>query len=232
MSRFNRSAKDVVKQTVIGITLGEYVIGLIGVLLALALRTNNVIAIVTSTSGFLGTLVIIAATLKINDWNLYAASLGIVNFVDQVFGRRVNRAVVTLLIGVVGSALSAAGILGSFTSFLTLLGVVFPPIAGIMIAEYFITRTWRSDLDATRAVGQLPAYAPAWVPAGLVAWACAALVGHYVSLGLPSINSVVVAMIVYLAAGAVGLVRGVGLARTHLVGASIPAVAPAPTPSH
>ncbi|NED79148.1 cytosine permease, partial [Streptomyces sp. SID11233] len=54
MSRFNRTSGDVVKQTVVGISVGEYGIGLIGVLLALALRTNDVIAIVTSTSGFLG----------------------------------------------------------------------------------------------------------------------------------------------------------------------------------
>ncbi|MYS73270.1 cytosine permease, partial [Streptomyces sp. SID5926] len=103
MSRFNRSGKDVVKQTVVGITVGEYVIGLIGVLLALALRTNDVIAIVTSTSGFLGTLIIVAATVKVNDWNLYAASLGVVTFVDQAFGRRLHRGAVTVGVGVLGS---------------------------------------------------------------------------------------------------------------------------------
>lgn len=214
MSRFNRTAGDVVKQTVVGITVGEYVIGLIGVLLALALKTSDVVAIVTSTSGFLGTLIIIAATLKINDWNLYAASLGIVNFVDQVFGRQVNRAVVTAIIGVIGSILAAVGILDRFTDFLILLGVVFPPIAGIMVAEYFVSKIWRADLDASRELGRLPATAPTWVPASLVIWAVAALVGHFVHWGLPSINSVIVAMALYIAAAAAGLVRGVGASHT------------------
>jgi cytosine permease len=215
MSRFNRTSADVVKQTIVGISLGEYVIGLIGVLLALALRTNDVIAIVTSTSGFLGTLVIIAATLKINDWNLYAASLGIVNFVDQVFGRRVNRALVTLVVGVIGSVLGAAGILDSFTEFLVLLGVVFPPIAGIMVAEYFICRIWRPELEASRASDTLPATAPTWVPVSLLVWAVAAAFGHYVDWGLPSINSVVVAIVLYVAAARLGLVRGVGRSATY-----------------
>jgi cytosine permease len=215
MSRFNRTAGDVVKQTIVGITVGEYVIGLIGVLLALALKTNDVVAIVTSTSGFIGTLVIVAATLKINDWNLYAASLGIVNFVDQVFGRRVNRAVVTAVVGVIGSVLGAAGILGRFTDFLILLGVVFPPIAGIMVAEYFVARVWRGDLDRSRAVGQLPPTEPTWVPASLVIWLVAALFAHFVDWGLPSINSVVVAIVLYEAAARVGLVRGVGTSRTY-----------------
>lgn len=218
MSRFNRTSADVVKQTVVGISVGEYVIGLIGVLLALALRTNDVIAIVTSTSGFLGTLIIIAATIKINDWNLYAASLGVVNFIDQVFGKRVNRGIATLVVGVAGSVLGATGLLDNLTGFLNLLGVLFPPIAGIMVAEYFVARTWRPSLDGTRPAGVLPATAPTWVPTSLIVWGTAALVGKYVDWGLPSINSVVVALILYIGAARTGLVRGVGSSPTYVDG--------------
>lgn len=226
MSRFNRTPGDVVKQTIVGISVGEYVIGLIGVLLALALKTNDVVAIVTSTSGFIGTLVIIAATLKINDWNLYAVSLGVVNFIDQVFGRQVNRRLVTVVAGVLGSVLGAIGILNSFVDFLTLLGVVFPPIAGIMVAEYFVARTWRKELESSRAAGTLPATAPNWVPAGLIVWIVAALIGKYVNWGLPSINSVVVAIVLYLIVAKLGLVRGIGESRTHTD------TAPAQLPAH
>src|SRR5690606_27909272 len=111
MTRFNRTVGDVVKQTIVGITLGEYVIGLVGVLLAHAIRSDNIIVIVTSTVGWVGVLIIIVGTLKINDWNLYSSGLGLVNFIGTVFGRRVNRAVVTAILGVVGSVLAAAGIL-------------------------------------------------------------------------------------------------------------------------
>jgi cytosine permease len=58
-----------------------------------------------------------------------------VNFVGTVFGRHVNRALVTLVLGLVGSVLAAGGILEKFTDFLTILGVAFPPIAGLMVAE-------------------------------------------------------------------------------------------------
>ena len=110
MTRFNRSVADVIKQTVLGITLGEYTIGLIGVLLAHALKSEDVIKIVTSTSGFIGTIILVAATLKINDWNLYSSSLGLANFIDTVFGRRFNRAIITIVVGILGTILSAAGI--------------------------------------------------------------------------------------------------------------------------
>jgi cytosine permease len=215
MTRFNRSVADVVKQTVLGITLGEYVIGLAGVLLAHATRSADVITIVTSSVGWFGTLVIILGTIKINDWNLYSSGLGVVNFVGTVFGRAVNRAAVTLGIGVVGSLLAAGGVLQRFTDFLILLGVAFPPIAGIMVAEYFIVRQWRPVLEESRAHGTVPDEAPTWVPATIVIWLVAALVGKYVSWGLPSINSLVVAMVLYVVAGKAGLVRGVGVSRTR-----------------
>jgi cytosine permease len=82
MCRFNRSGRDVVVNTILGITLGEYTIGLIGVLLAHYAKTANVIGIVTTTSGAVGVLILVAATTKINDWNLYSGSLGLANFVD------------------------------------------------------------------------------------------------------------------------------------------------------
>jgi cytosine permease len=213
MTRFNRSAADVVKQTLIGITLGEYVIGLSGVLLAHAIRSGDIIQIVTSSVGWVGVLVIVLGTVKINDWNLYSSGLGIVNFVGTVLGRHVNRGVVTLVVGVVGSVLAAAGILGRFVDFLILLGVAFPPIGGIMVAEYFIVKRWRGDLDSTRGSGAPPASAPTWVPATLVIWVAAALIGKYWEWGLPSVNSLVIAFVAYVVAGRLGLVRGVGVTR-------------------
>ncbi|PXY20830.1 purine-cytosine permease family protein [Prauserella muralis] len=222
MTRFNRSVGDVVKQTLVGITVGEYVIGLAGVLLAHAVRTADITAIVTSSVGWVGILVIIAGTVKINDWNLYSSGLGVVNFAGTVFGKRLHRGVVTGVIGVLGSVLAAAGILDAFTEFLIVLGVAFPPIAGIMVAEYFIVRRWRGELEAAKAAGAVPASAPNWVPATLLIWLVAALVGRYVEAGLPSINSLVVAFVLYVVAGKLGLVRGVGSGRTEQAQQSAP----------
>lgn len=222
MTRFNRTTADVVKQTLVGITLGEYVIGLAGVLLAHAIRSDDIITIITSSVGWVGTLVIILGTLKINDWNLYSSGLGVVNFVGTVFGRHVNRALVTLAVGVVGSVLAAAGILERFVDFLVLLGVAFPPIAGIMVAEYFVVKRWRPDLEESRERGALPATAPTWVPATIVIWVGAALVGRFWDWGLPSINSLLVAFLAYVVAGRAGLVRGVGTSRTMDADAVVP----------
>lgn len=227
MTRYNRSAADVVKQTVVGVTLGEYVISLSGVLLAHAARTGDIIGIVTSSVGWVGVLVILFGTFKINDWNLYSASLGVVNFTGTVFNRSVPRVGATLVVGVAGSLLAAGGLLNQFTDFLLLLGIAFPPVAGIMIAEYFVVRRWRADLDSTRGTTRPPESAPAWVPASLVIWLVSSLVGKYTTFGLGSVNSLVVAFVLYTIAGKLNLVRGVGTAITERTTA--PAAQPAPT---
>ncbi|MDI3299333.1 MAG: cytosine permease [Bacillota bacterium] len=206
MTRFNRSAADVVKQTLVGITLGEYTIGLIGVLLAHAVRSADVIRIVTSTSGVLGTLILIVATLKINDWNLYSSSLGLVNLIDALFDRKVNRGLVTLIVGLLGTALSAAGILQQFQGFLVLLGVTIPPIAGIMVVDYFVLRRHRRALAESSASGGVPATVELWNPVMWVAWAGASVVGYAVQAGIPALNALIAAGLLYW-----GLMRLVAL---------------------
>ncbi|MBB6347313.1 purine-cytosine permease family protein [Nonomuraea muscovyensis] len=203
MTRYNRSVADVVKQTVVGVTLGEYVVGLIGVLLAHAARSSDIVMIITTSSGLIGTVVLVASILKINDWNLYSSSLGLVNAVDVLFGKRLSRAGVTLAIGAVGSILSAVGILTHFVPLLTFIGILTPPVAGIMIAEYFVVRTWRKPLAESAARGALPDSAPDWVPVSLLAWALAALVGYTIEAGIPAVNSLATAFVVYAVLGKV-----------------------------
>jgi cytosine permease len=197
MTRFNRSVADVIKQTVVGITLGEYTIGLIGVLLAHALKSQDVIEIVTTTSGFLGTLILITATLKINDWNLYSSSLGFVNSLDTLLGRRVDRALITIVVGAIGTFLSAVGILEQFVPFLTALGVVVPPIAGIMVVDYYLLRRHREPLGESASAGTLPARQEQLNPVAIFAWAAASVVGFAVQWGIPTLNALICAAVLY-----------------------------------
>jgi len=197
MSRFNRSVGDVIKQTVIGITFGEYIIGLVGVLLAHAAKTSDVISIVMGTSGIIGTIILITATLKINDWNLYSSSLGVVNLIDLGFGKRVNRTLVTIILGLIGTLFSVLGILGAFESFLVLLGVALPPVGGIMTVEYFIVKRYAKELKESREKGVLPETYEAWNPITLIAWVASIIIGLTIHWGIPSVNSLVAGGFLY-----------------------------------
>ncbi|MFC9840593.1 purine-cytosine permease family protein [Rhodococcus sp. NPDC127530] len=210
MSRFNRSVADVIKQTVVGITLGEYVVGVAGILLALAARTSDVGAIVLSSVGWVGVLVIVLGTVKINDWNLYSGSLAVVNCIETIVGRRVHRATVTVVLGAVGTGAAAAGILGWFVELSSAQGYVFAPVGGIMVAEYFVVKRWRADLDRTRFAATLPDSAPRWVPATIVVWVLSALCGALVPVGIPPVNAFAFAFVSYVVAGKLGLVTAFG----------------------
>lgn len=189
MSRFNRSAFDVVRQTVVSITFGEYLVGLIGVLLAHAVGSADVVKIIVTTTSFVGIIILVASTAKINDWNLYSASLGVVNFFQNVFGVAISRTTATLVIGGCGTLLSLWGGLQQFTGFLIVLGVAIPPVGGIMIVDYFVLRRQRALLDRSAIRGAVPDTSEAWNLPGLVSWAIGFLTGFYISAGIPSINA-------------------------------------------
>lgn len=197
MTRFNRSASDVVKQTILGITLGEYTIGLIGVLLAHAARSSNVVSIVYSASGFIGTIILVTATLKINDWNLYSSTLGIVNAIDTLFNKKVSRIKTTWIIGGIGTVLAAVGILQHFVGFLIVLGVAIPPISGIMLTDYWILGRQRLRLTESLSRGTLPDHAEKFNWPMILAWVGAFFLGYFVKWGIQSINSLVSAVILY-----------------------------------
>jgi cytosine permease len=109
----------------------------------------------------------------------------------------VNRAVITILVGALGTVFSAVGILEQFVPFLIALGVVVPPIAGIMIVDYYHLRRHRAQLEESAGSGALPARQEKLNPVTLFAWAVACVVGYAVQWGIPSLNSLICAAVLY-----------------------------------
>lgn len=196
-SRFARNGKDVFWMTTIGLVIGELGINMIAVLLALATRTSDIVSIMVSTTGLLAALVVVSSTIKINNMNLYSASLSVTSVVDSVFKLKLNRGMVTLIIGVIGTVLSAIGILDKFVDFLVILGVLVPPVAGIMVIDYFVLKTYRKELDQSRALGTLPDVDGILSPVTLIAWASGFIVGYFVTWGIPSLNALLVSGLIY-----------------------------------
>jgi len=197
MSRYCRNGKDVFWMTLIGTFVGELGVNMIAVLMAHAVGSDDVVTIVLQTAGWLGAAIVIFATVKINDLNLYSASLGLSNLIDSVFNKKINRGLITFIIGVIGTVLSVLGILEKFQNFLVFLGVWIPPIAGIMVVDYFILKRGRKWLDESRMKGRLPEYSESINPVTLIAWALGFLAGYFVQSGIPSLNSLLVSGIVY-----------------------------------
>ncbi|MFE7463856.1 cytosine permease [Streptomyces sp. NPDC057499] len=229
MTRYNRKGSHVFLQSASSMILSEYIVGMTGVLLGHLVKSSEVSHIVLSTSGVFGVLVVLMSTAKINDWNLYGSSLGVVNFFQVVFGKRLHRGVVTIVLGIAGTVLSAVGIMTHFTEFLSVLGVAIPPIGGIIVAEYWIVKRMRRPLDETRASETLPASSPTWVPMSLAIWIAAFCVGKFYDGGIPALNSLATAFVLYSVLGLLGWVKPYGTSALDDEDDTAPAT-PATTP--
>ncbi|MDN0005389.1 cytosine permease [Providencia stuartii] len=205
ISRFMKSPKEVFWMTLIGTFFGELLVNMISVLMALALRTNEVFDLMLTLTGLVGASIVIFSTIKMNDINLYSSSLGLSTLLNAIFKKRFDRRYLTWVIGILGTIASMLGILDNFVGFLIYLGIAIPPVAGIMVVDYYLLKRDRRELDTTRAAGELPTLCEAVNPITLVVWAIAVVVGWLSSalgpwdtdFGVPALNSLLVSGVLY-----------------------------------
>ncbi|MEG0990806.1 MAG: cytosine permease [Gordonibacter sp.] len=199
-ARFLKNGNQVFWMTLIGTFVGELGMNLLAVMLAHATGTENVVDLMMATSGIVGVIIVVASTVKLNDINLYSSSLGLATMLNALFNKKVNRNALVWALGIVGTFLSVVGIINYFTEFLVLLGVAIPPVAGIMVIDYFVLRRKRADLDASRAEGKLPSKVEKWNPVAIICWVAGFAVGEITSvfgIGIPGLNSLVLAGVLY-----------------------------------
>ncbi|WP_323658489.1 cytosine permease [Pectobacterium versatile] len=200
MTRYSQKGKHVFWMTMLSIIVGEFMVNGLAIIIARALNTADVVTIMSQAAGGIGLIAVIFSTLRVNDINLYSSSLGIANAIEGVTGKKLRYVSITLVIGLIGTLLSVAGILDRFIDFLTLLGVLFPPIIGVMLVDYYILRTHKTLLETSRAEGQLPdsAQTPLIGWPAIIASTVGAIVGLAFEWGVPAFNSLLVASLLYL----------------------------------
>lgn len=198
LTRFSRNGRDVFAITLLTILAGEYGVNGVAILIARELQTADIIAIITQTTSSLGLLAVVFSTLRVNDLNLYSSTLGITNAIEGVTGYKPRYQMITLLLGMLGTLCSVFGILDRFVDFLELLGVIFPPILGVMIIDYYVLKTDRQTLALSRTSDALPATSQLIGWPALSASVAGAVTGLLVERGVPVLNSILVACVIYL----------------------------------
>lgn len=199
MTRYSQKGKHVFWMTMLSIIVGEFIVNGLAIIIARALNTADVVTIMSQAAGGIGLIAVIFSTLRVNDINLYSSSLGIANAIEGVTGKKLRYVSITLVIGLIGTLLSVAGILDRFIDFLTLLGVLFPPIIGVMLVDYYILRTHKVLLETSRAEGLLPdsAQTPLIGWPAIIASIAGAIVGLAFEWGVPAFNSLLAASLFY-----------------------------------
>ena len=218
VTRFMRSGRDVFWMTLVATFVGELTINLIAVAMALLLRTSDIVTLMSTLAGGIGATIAVVSTVKLNNLNLYSSSLGFSTLVHALRLKRggaIDRVRLTWWVGIASTGLSTLGILDHFIGFLVLLGVAIPPIAGIMMVDYYMLRRDRAELRRARATGGLPAASERLNPVALAAWmlACASAL-LLPGVGVPALNALVMGSVAYgLGMALVGRLRGRKVAR-------------------
>lgn len=190
-SRYAKSRKDVVKSTVLGVFPSGMVMMLIGAILSIVTGQYD-ISLVLAAVGVpaLGLVALVLATWTTNVTNAYSGGLAVSN----LFGFGEDRFKVSCAVaGVIGTILAAAGLLSEFEFFLNILSALIPPIAGVMIASYWILGKGRKE-NLRQKEG--------WYIPGIISFAAGAVVayvtGSIAVFLIGPVNGIAVSMIVYV----------------------------------
>ncbi|MCM3783648.1 cytosine permease [Neobacillus mesonae] len=154
-SQFSRKRSDVWKAALFGIIpAGVLMIG-VGAVLTLVYQTNDVTAVFLSiATPFIGGVALILAAWKTNMVNAISGGFALIN-VFNVSKEKEKWAVGVA--GLIGTVLAVIGILDYFTPVMSILSAMVPPVAGVMIASYWVMNkgdknSWR-ETDGVNRLG-------------------------------------------------------------------------------
>ena len=162
--RFAKSRGDVVKSSIVGVMPAGLFMLLTGALMSIVTGQYDISAILVSLGvPVLGLIALVLATWTTNVTNAYSGGLALSNllgFTESKF------AVTTGVAGGIGTLLAAFGLINAFQSFLSLMSALIPPLAGVIIAAYWITGRGKRESFA---------FKPGFSAPGLIAFLAGAL---------------------------------------------------------
>jgi len=134
--RYAKSRADVVKSSIVGVIPAGLFMLLTGSIMSIVTGQYDISAILANLGvPVLGLVALVLATWTTNVTNAYSGGLALSNllgFDESKF------TITTGIAGAIGTLLAAFGLLNAFQGFLSLMSGIIPPLAGVLIAHYWI----------------------------------------------------------------------------------------------
>lgn len=197
--RFAKTPKQAMASATIGLLGGNSLLILCGAIAGIAMKESDLTAVLLKLGLVIPSLILMTTNIfTTNAANLYSSSLNLAN------SFRTNRkkiiAVVLIISGLL--CLTRPYNVAVLFKFLNVLGVVVPPLAGIILANYYLVNKGNyPDLDSDQI--------PAWDLAPWLSWAISLVVVKLLSFvavgqsamngifGLPALNGIIAGIIIY-----------------------------------
>ncbi len=134
--RYAKSRADVVKSSIVGVIPAGLFMLLTGAIMSIVTGQYDISAILANLGvPVIGLIALVLATWTTNVTNAYSGGLALSNllgFDESKF------TITTGIAGAVGTLIAAFGLLNAFQGFLSLMSGLIPPLAGVLIANYWI----------------------------------------------------------------------------------------------
>lgn len=163
--RFAKSRGDVVKSSIVGVIPAGLFMLLTGAVMSIITGQYDISAILASLGvPVIGLVALVLATWTTNVTNAYSGGLALSNLLGFDESRF---KVTTGIAGAAGTLLAAFGLLNAFQGFLSLMSALIPPLAGVLIANYWVVCKGKRENFHLRPGFSVP---------GVIAFAAGALV--------------------------------------------------------
>lgn len=134
--RFAKSRADVVKSSVIGVIPAGLFMLMTGAIMSIVTGQYDISAILAGLGvPVIGLVALVLATWTTNVTNAYSGGLALSNLLGYDESKF---KITTGIAGAAGTILAAFGLLNAFQGFLSLMSALIPPLAGVLIASYWI----------------------------------------------------------------------------------------------
>jgi cytosine permease len=159
VTRFQKSRKDTVKSTVIGILPMAIITLTLGAMLTKMSGDYDISSVlITVGLPLMGVISLVLSTWTTNVSNAYSAGLNLVMTFNTPDNRRRE---VTVICGIIGIVLGVIGVLSRIEDVLGLLAYLVCPVGGVMLADYFFIGKGKPENWHSRE---------GWNLAGVITW--------------------------------------------------------------
>lgn len=188
--RYAKNVKEAIWVGIIGLLGGNVLMIMCGAIAAIAVEESDLTVILLGFGLVFPSLILMTTNIfTTNAANLYSTSLNLAN----VFSWDRRKILTAILIISALATFTRPYEIGTLFTFLGALGLIVPPLPGIILTDYFVIH--RGEYSSLKC-----AEFKNW---GLIAWgtwAISAGIAYFCPYGLPSLNGLVSSSIIYFVA--------------------------------
>lgn len=187
ITRYQKNRKDTILSSALGVAPAGILMVVLGAVMTRVAQQYD-ITLVFCEIGIpvIGMLVLISATWTTNTTNAYS---GGINAVLMLNLKENQRAMATMVSGLIGTVCAVFGLADHFEEFLYILGDALLPTMGVILADYWIVCKGKAE-NYVMPTGVN------W--AGIISWLCGYAVIKLIPYGVPFAQGIIVATVLYV----------------------------------